>query len=426
MDGSVSQEAPSGFAAGLFAFWARVAAPGRALLAVSGGSDSMALMRLATALAKEGVAEFEVATVDHGLRPGARAEAQMVGEEARAMGLRHAILNWAGEKPASGLQATARAARYRLLINHAWKIGADAIVAAHTADDQAETVLMRLARGAGPRGLAGMAEDIPIAAGPSEPVRLLRPFLHLRRESLRNFLKSAGARFVDDPSNDDRRFERVRARQFLANFESEGFLTVEALLRTASETRASADALDAVENARFAALGGKFSAFGAAESTGNFEAEDVPLFARVIHAVGGDEFPPSTDAARAALTQLRAGGASTLAGALAEEASDGTLIRREPAALFGRAGVPRAPDLMLDPGACVLWDRRFIVENLFGEPALIRPIDPDMAAGLGYGRSAVGAPAFFRKGEIVAVAGESPCFRPLIDERFVRRVNRFQ
>lgn len=426
MDGSVNQEAPSDLAAGLSSFWARVAAPGRALLAVSGGSDSMALMRLAAAVSKSGGAEFDVATVDHGLRPGARQEAELVGKEARSLGLRHAILDWVDEKPASGLQAAARAARYRLLINHAQEIGAGAIVAAHTADDQAETVLMRLARSSGPRGLAGMVEDVRIAAGPSGPVRLLRPFLEVRRKRLRDFLKSSGAPFADDPGNEDRRFERVRARQALAKFEDDEFLSVEALIRAASEMRAAADAQEAAENARFAALGGRFGPFGTVETTGHLEAEDASLFARITHAVGGDEFPPSAGAARDALAQLLARGASTLAGALAERSSAGILFRREPAALFGRAGVPPAPDHRLDPGARVLWDRRFIVDNLLGEPALLRPIDPGVAASLGGGRSAVGAPALFRKGEIAAVAGESPCFRPLIDERFFRRVNRFQ
>lgn len=426
MDGSINPEAPSALAAGLSSFWTRVAAPGRALLAVSGGSDSMALMRLAAVLAKDGVAEFDVATVDHGLRPGARKEAELVREEARSLGFRHAILDWTGEKPASGLQAAARAARYRLLINHALKVGAGAIIAAHTADDQAETVLMRLSRGAGPRGLAGMAEDSLIAAGPSDPVRLLRPFLHIRRASLQTYLKSAGAPFADDPSNDDQRFERVRARRALAGFEGGGFLTVDALLRTAGEMRAAADALDAAENRRFAALDGRFGPFGTAETTGNLEAEDAPLFARMIHAVGADEFPPSVDAARAALARLLASGVSTLAGVLAERCPASIFLRREPAALFGRAGVAPTPDLHLDPGVRVLWDRRFIVENLLDEPAQVRPIGPGMAAGLGGDRSAVGAPALFRNGEIVAIAGESPCFRPLVDERFFRRVNRFQ
>jgi len=155
--------------AGFRAFWMRVIAPRRALLAVSGGADSMAMMRLAADLAREDVADFEIATVDHGLRPGSREEAETVADAARELGFRHAILSWEGEKPRGGVQAAARAARYRLLADYASKVDAEAVVVAHTAEDQAETVFMRRARGSGPRGLAGMAEKSLIAAGASKP-----------------------------------------------------------------------------------------------------------------------------------------------------------------------------------------------------------------------------------------------------------------
>ncbi len=129
------------------------------VLAVSGGPDSTALLLLAARWrkARRRGPKLLAVTVDHGLRAGSAAEAKQVARLARSLGVPHRILRWTGAKPTSGLQEKARLARYRLLSEAAAKIGASHILTAHTLDDQAETVLMRLLRGSGPTGLSGMA-----------------------------------------------------------------------------------------------------------------------------------------------------------------------------------------------------------------------------------------------------------------------------
>lgn len=181
------------------------------LLAVSGGADSTALMHLAHAWARLDPANaprFDVATVDHGLRPAAAAEAAQVAAAAGALGLEHTTLRWDAPRPASGLQEAARNARRALLFAHAREIGADAVAMAHTADDQAETLLMRLARGSGLDGLAGMAPVTPVAPG----LVLVRPLLAMTRARIESLLRARGVSWIEDPSNIDPAFERVRIR----------------------------------------------------------------------------------------------------------------------------------------------------------------------------------------------------------------------
>lgn len=181
------------------------------LLAVSGGPDSLALMLLAARWADTpGRPTIHVATVDHGLREAARDEARQVGAWAAALGLPHAILAWSGTKPATGVQDAARQARYALLEAHAVGLGVPVVVTAHHADDQAETVLMRLARGSGPAGLAGMRARRQLGR-----VRLERPFLDLPKARLVATLSHAGHPWIDDPSNTDPRYGRTAARDAL-------------------------------------------------------------------------------------------------------------------------------------------------------------------------------------------------------------------
>lgn len=185
------------------------------VLAVSGGPDSTALMQAAALLG----GSVHVATVDHGLRPESNREAERVGERARALGLPHAVLAWTGEKPASAIQARARAARYALLAEHARAVGAGLVLTAHTGDDQAETILLRLLDGSGPAGLAGMRAERPL--GPE--IRLGRPFLGLRKAALVALCDRHGLPYLQDPSNRDPRFTRARLRGLMPILEREGF-----------------------------------------------------------------------------------------------------------------------------------------------------------------------------------------------------------
>ncbi len=189
------------------------------LLAVSGGSDSFGML---AAFARwrdlgEAAPAVCVASVDHGLRPEAARECAIVMEAASRFGLPAATLRWEGEKPAAGLQEAAREARYRLLADHARAVGASAIATAHHREDQAETVLMRLVRGSGPLGLKGMA-----ATSERHGIAILRPFLWVPKARLAATATQAGLAPVDDPSNADDRFTRVRIRALMHQMAGEG------------------------------------------------------------------------------------------------------------------------------------------------------------------------------------------------------------
>jgi len=179
-------------------------------LAVSGGPDSLALLLLAHATLREG--RFAVATVDHGLRAQSAQEAAHVAAICAARGIAHTTLTVA-LAPGSAVQARARDARYGALGDWCGANGLAALITAHHADDQAETLVMRLNRGAGLRGLAGMRG---IAKVPGVELPLVRPLLEWRHDTLVAVVADAGLAAVDDPSNRDVRFERARVRAQLA------------------------------------------------------------------------------------------------------------------------------------------------------------------------------------------------------------------
>lgn len=193
----------------------------RAVLAVSGGPDSVALMRLAarwSGCADAAGAQVFIATVDHGLRPGSRLEAEKVGQWAAALGLPHQILTWSDVKPKTRIQERARAARYRLLRTHAQAVGAAFLLTAHHADDQAETILFRLLRGSGLAGLGGMQPMTDLG-----DVVLYRPLLACAKATLVAYCATQGQEFVRDPSNENPAFARTRLRALLPALEEAGF-----------------------------------------------------------------------------------------------------------------------------------------------------------------------------------------------------------
>ena len=208
------------------------------LVAVSGGPDSTALLLMAAEWAKRrGKTRIEAATVDHGLRPESTDEAKAVAALCARLGVGHRVLQWKGAKPASRLQERAREARYRLLVDHAKAIGVDALMTAHHADDQAETVLFRLLRGSGVAGLRGM--DLMTAR---DGMTIARPLIGLKKRDLIAFANARGTPFIDDPSNADPRFARTRLRALLARLGEEG-LDAEALDRLARRARETEEAL---------------------------------------------------------------------------------------------------------------------------------------------------------------------------------------
>lgn len=209
------------------------------LAAVSGGPDSMALMQgLARWASRARRPPIHVATVDHGLRPEAADEAAFVAREAALLSLRHRTLAWTGPKPMTGIQEAAREARYGLLVEYADEAGASHLVTAHTLDDQAETVMMRLSRGSGLSGLAGMRRETD-----RQGIRHVRPLLGIPKSTLLDRCRQQGWRFVTDPSNADERYARVRWRRLMPLLAAEG-LTAERLARMAERAAQADEALD--------------------------------------------------------------------------------------------------------------------------------------------------------------------------------------
>jgi len=200
----------------LFARWASAPA---LVLAVSGGPDSVSLMWLAARWRrglKRGPA-LTVVTVDHGLRSEAAAEAREVKRLAATLDLPHRTLRWTGDKPKTGLPAAAREARYALLADAARKAGAGHVMTAHTRDDQAETVLMRMARGSGLSGLGAMAVQTDRGN-----IQIVRPLLQLSKSQLIATLRKARLGYALDPTNTDPHFTRPRLRALMPDLASEG------------------------------------------------------------------------------------------------------------------------------------------------------------------------------------------------------------
>lgn len=217
------------------------------LLAVSGGPDSLALLMLGRRWQERTgwQGRLFAATVDHGLRPEARDEADMVATACARIGVPHRTVSWRGDKPKTGLQEKARAARYALLDAEATRQGCSAIATAHTLDDQAETVLMRIAHGSGIEGLAAMR-----SVSRNRTPRLLRPLLGIAKARLVATLAALEVDAVTDPSNLDTRFERVRWRKRTPLLAAAG-LPAERLALVARRAAEASDALQAIA-ARFA------------------------------------------------------------------------------------------------------------------------------------------------------------------------------
>jgi tRNA(Ile)-lysidine synthase len=341
-----------------------------AAVAVSGGADSFALLHWAVEAGHPVVA----LTVDHGLREGSAAEAQAVRTWCSERKIQHETLVWRGEKPGTGIQAAAREARYRLLCEACYRMGIANLLTAHTADDQAETVFMRLRRGAG-RGLAGMPSERKIAAGPGELITLHRPLLGFRRAELRAYAEGAGLPFTDDPSNDDERFERVRVRALLAALEQQDLLTVEALCRTSdrlaedetvfdfwwSDEMTDANLSDGYE-ADWSTEIGSWDAFP--------ELRRYRLLEELVRIMGDDPQPLVRDLKITSTAQVTAG-------LIVINDERTGLLFREPAALLGRAdGTPGLAPVLAPPGSRHLYDRRFIVSVPEEAPQglLLRPL----------------------------------------------------
>lgn len=313
-------------------------------LAVSGGGDSIAMMHIARNWAAG--RRIMVATVDHGLRDGSADEAKQVHRWATDLGLPHATLLWQRETDAGNLMAQARDARLRLLSGWAQRNDLPMVLLGHTADDQAETLMMRLDRGAGIDGLASMAEWRD-AFG----TRWLRPMMNIGRHELRDWLRQRAIKWVDDPSNDNENFDRVRIRKAITAMG----LDVTALARAANHIGEARDAL-----CHYASLASKDAIISRGRlilSRQPFANAPQEIRRRLIVAscrwVTGADYPPRRNTILHALHAINAGSRVTLDGALIEPSADGIRIAREPAAAL------RAPDARHE-----VWDNRWKINGL--------------------------------------------------------------
>lgn len=377
-------------------------------VAVSGGGDSVALLNIAADWARARGIMLCAATVDHALRPGSAAEADAVAEGCAALGVPHQVLRWDHGGILSGnLMAEARAARMRLLADWAVAQGAAAVALGHTQDDQAETLLMRLARGAGVDGLSGMS---PLRE--QGGMRWLRPMLGVRRAALRDWLRLRGIAWADDPTNDDPAYDRVRVRQAIAALN----LPVAQIARSAAMLAEARAAL--AETAALAARGavadrGMLSLPGAALDQ---PAEIVRrLVAAAIRWVSGADYAPRGEDLARLIAALSAGGQATLAGVIARRRGGVVEVMREVAA------VPRGA--AAGPGLCpgpqdisgrktVIWDNRWQIAGL-PEGAVVRALDGGDLAGRDW--RAAGLPRLALLSSPAVEAGDGGVVVPLLE-----------
>jgi tRNA(Ile)-lysidine synthase len=379
-------------------------APGVAV-AVSGGSDSLALLAAVDGWRKApGRPRVVVLTVDHGLSPGSDAAAKRVAAIAAARGLDARLLTWSGPKPRSNIEAAARLARYRLLAAAARAAGATHLLTAHSLDDQAETFLMRIERGAGVFGLAAMRRMIEL-----DGLVLFRPFLAVPRSRLAATTAKAGLAAFEDPMNADPRFLRVRVRRALPALAEAG-IGPELLAAAAARLGEAADAIDAAVD-RLVADAVRIDDFAVARLDAQVLATTpaavmARLTTRLLAAIGGEPYPPRHErlgALLAALSRPSPRLKRTLAGVVVERRPAAVLFYRE----LGRGGLA---SLAAAPGFCGAWDHRFEIGIPPDAPegltvaALGRQRPPGYVRPPGVPAGAIAAlPAIFAGGRLLAV-----------------------
>ncbi|MBK4214792.1 tRNA lysidine(34) synthetase TilS [Paracoccus caeni] len=362
-------------------------------IAVSGGGDSVALMHVIRDWAAG--RRVMVATVDHGLRPESPAEAKQVSQWAKALDLPHAVLKWQRESEAGNLMANARDARLRLLAGWAQRNGLAAVALGHTADDQAETLMMRLGRGSGIDGLAAMAEWRD-AFG----TRWLRPMLTAGRAELRDWLRAREVGWIDDPSNENEDFDRIRFRRAI-----EGLgLDVAALARAAAHIGEARDALS-----HYAALAARDALIGRGRIVlprQAFSTSPPEIRRRLVVAacrwITGADYPPRRAATMHGLQAIASGNRVTLDGTLIEPSASEIRFVREPAAALRAAAQEDG-----------IWDNRWRISGL--EDGLrVSALGPDNLTLARWRQSglprdeAAASPAIWRGDALVAV----PLLRP--------------
>jgi tRNA(Ile)-lysidine synthase len=375
-------------------------------VAVSGGSDSLGLLVTLARWADRGGPALRAVTVNHGLRPEAAHEACEVGRICSQLGVSHHVLTWDGWDGAGNLQDMARRARYDLIAAWAVGQGIEQVALAHTADDQAETFLMRLARESGLDGLSAMT-----ARKRHGGAIFCRPTLRLRREALRDILREHGMGWIEDPSNENRDFDRIKARDALAALEPLG-ISAGGLGRIAEHLAEARNTLN-------------WYAFVAARGIARAEAGDLVIdlrgfrilpdemqrriLLRALKWVSGSDYGPRGKAMELLMESLRGGNGMTLHGCLVTIGVDEIRIAREYKAVAGMRGDVAHP-----------WDGRWQMEGPWPDGVHIAALGGDGLAHCpawretGLPRSSLAAsPAVWRGQDLIAapVAGMSNGWR---------------
>lgn len=356
-------------------------------VAVSGGADSVALMRLVADWRSRERSGLPVValTVDHGLRTESAGEARRVKRWAKAVGLDHETLAWTGEKPGSDIQAGAREARYSLLAQACVRRGLSHLVTAHHLDDQAETLLLRLARGSGVDGLSAMPSTSDWLG-----VRLARPLLDIHKGRFVATLERLGQDWIEDPSNTDRRYARARIRALMPELAAEG-MTARRLADTARRMRRARAALEsAAADLHLSAVSEDAAGFCLIDRRVLCAApEEIALrvLARLLMGIGGSDYPPRVERLERLHARLAgdagdagSGGRSvvTLSGCRLVVDGGNILIHRE----SGRTGLPVEP---LPGSGALVWDRRFRIDaagRRTGGRLLVRALGADGVAAV--------------------------------------------
>lgn len=321
-------------------------------VAVSGGADSLTLAVMLHDWTRARRGSLVALTIDHGLRAESAAEARQVGKILGGLGIRHVILRWRGEKPTANLQAKARAARYDLLGDWCARHGWFYLALGHHQDDQAETLLLRLGRGSGLDGLAGMA-----ALACKDDLCLIRPFLSVPKRTLEITLRTMGLSWIEDPSNRDPSHARVRVRTLMPALGEEG-LTPPRLAAAAGHlgrARAATEAQVARLLARAAALHPAGFLWLDPGLIADAPAElGLRALSRTLLAVGGGDYAPRLERLERLYARICNGltTGATLGGCRVLPRRRGLLLVREPVS---------APTFIVDQPSRALWDGRFDV-----------------------------------------------------------------
>ncbi|MBB3236331.1 tRNA lysidine(34) synthetase TilS [Phyllobacterium endophyticum] len=328
------------------------------IVAVSGGSDSLALLHLLLAYRelKGLVPKIVAVTVDHGLRRESAEEARFVSKLCEDAGIAHQTLNWRGTKPDTGISAKARDARYDLLRKAARDAGTDVILTGHTLDDQIETFVMRSARtgamGTG-RGLAVMAPATLL----EREIWLIRPLLDIPREKLRNYLRQHNISWRDDPTNDDLKYERVRVRKALQSADRDG-LEREIAQRAGARRELNSRVAQVLSSC--ATIHEDRVEVSRAELFKHEpDVQDLTIGV-LLAAMGGQSFLPSADNCAKASQHLgskASSGRRTLHRCVLQLRIDKAIIYRENRSL---------PEIVVETGETAVWDGRYRITNCSG------------------------------------------------------------